>query len=692
MKPFLPLFLSALPALATTAFAQTTSDSESIIEEIVVTSEFRDVSLMKSAGSISVVSLNDRKSGTLNHLEEVLGLTPNVNFASGGSRARFYQIRGIGERGQFIEPLNSSVGLVLDGVDMSGVGTVATLFDVSQVEVLRGPQGTLFGANALAGLINVISNDPTREFTARLDVDAGDYAALGMGAIVSGPISDTVGYRLAVRKYRDDGFMDNKFLNTGDTNDHDELTMRGKLAWEPDDQTAWLLTLGKVDVDNGYDAFSLDNNRNTLSDEPGDDKQDSTYASLKLNRELASGLTFEGLIGYGDSAIDYGYDEDWAFAGFHPWGYSSTDRYRRDRTTRTLDLRLLSGDTPRIFSGTTEWVLGVYMLSQEVDLRRTYTYLTEDYTSTFDMDRFAVYGELTSSLSERSRITFGLRGERHRADFHDSDGGRDHPTVSMVGGRVVFTWDVTDRTLFYASATRGYKAGGFNTDGTLDEDLRHFDPETLWNFEVGLKGVFLDGRSRVRLSAFTMQRREMQVATSIVRVRADGSAEFIDFTGNAADGINSGLELELLLNVSANLNFFGSLGLLYTEFDDYTNGSGEDLDGRDQAHAPGYQFHLGGDYLFAPGWFLRVEVEGKDDFYFSDGHDLQSDSFAIVNVSLGYGGDRWQAILWGRNLSDEDYFVRGFFFGNDPRDGYTERGFTQLGDPRRFGLSLSFEL
>lgn len=693
MNRMLPLFLLAIEAITTTALAEQSSDNASIIEEIVVTSEFRDVSLMKSAGSISIVSLNNLKSGTINHLEEVLGWTPNVNFASGASRARFIQIRGIGERGQFSEPLNSSVGLILDGVDMSGIGTVATLFDISQVEILRGPQGTLYGANALAGLINVVSNDPTQIFTARLDMDAGDHDAFGMGAVVSGPISDTLGYRLAMRKYRDDGFTDNKFLNRDDTNNHDELTVRGKLEWSPDDKTTWSFTLGKVDVDNGYDAFSLDNNRNTASDEPGDDKQDSTFASVKLSRNLASGLTFEGLIGYADSEIDYGYDEDWVFDGFHPWGYSSTDRYQRDRTTRTLDMRLLSGESGRIFSGSTDWVAGIYVLEQDVDLRRQYTFNLEDFTSAFNIKRHAVYAQLTTSLNHRLRMTLGLRAERHRAHYRDSSAVRSDPTDSMTGGRVVLEWDLANGALFYASATRGYKAGGFNTSGTLDPDLREFDPETLWNFEAGLKGLWLDDRLSGRLALFSMQRKEMQVTTSIERViPGENAVEFIAFIGNAAEGSNTGLELEVLMSVNTQLDLFASFGLLHTEFDDYTNGSGDKLDGRDQAHAPKYQFHLGGEYVLASGWYLRVEVEGKDDYFFSDSHDVRSDSFELINASLGYVGDGWQAKLWGRNLANEDYFVRGFFFGNDPRDGYTARGYTQLGDPRRYGLSLSFEL
>ena len=126
------------------------------IEEIVVTATLREDTLGSTASSVGVVTADEIAARGAAHLEEILAAVPNVNYASGASRARYYQIRGIGERGQFDEPLNSSVGLVVDGVDLSGIGTVAMLTDVEQVEVLRGPRGTLYGANALAGLINVV--------------------------------------------------------------------------------------------------------------------------------------------------------------------------------------------------------------------------------------------------------------------------------------------------------------------------------------------------------------------------------------------------------------------------------------------------------------------------------------------------------------------------------------------------------
>jgi outer membrane receptor protein involved in Fe transport len=671
---------------------------QTYIEEIVVTSEFRRTTVDRTPGSVSVLSLDQLQGRALNHLEDVLSQVPNVNFAGGTSRARFYQIRGIGERGQFEEPLNASVGLLIDGVDFSGIGTSAVLHDVDQVEVLRGPQGTLYGANALVGLIQVRTHEPTDDFQAGLTLDAGNYDALGLGLTLSGPLGRNTAGRLAVRQYRDDGFHKNTYLGEVDTNQRDELSTRGKLSWSPTEHLSLGLAGGYVDIDNGYDAFSLDNDRRTRSDQPGQDAQESGFVSLTADWDISDRMTLEGSLGHAASDIDYGYDEDWTYVGFHPWEYSSTDRYLRDRDTTTLDLRLLSGDQGRLFGGTTDWVVGIYGLDQQVDFRREYTFFPAPFTSGFEINRLAAYGELVTAIGPRTRLTMGLRGERHESDYLDSEGVSFDPQDDLWGGRLVLEWDLAANTMVYLGATRGYKAGGFNPSNSLDEDLREFDPETLWNYEVGLKGRWLDGRLSGRFSLFIMERQDVQIGTSMVRLRPDGSSEFIQLTDNAAEGTNSGLEAELVYAITPSWEIFASLGLLDTQFDDFINSAGEDLDGEEQAHAPGYQFFAGLAYYSGRGLYARLEVEGKDSFYYSDSRrqadnpdDLESDAYELVNASVGYERERWDLRIWGRNLTDEAYTTRGFYFPNDPRDGYQERGWFQLGDPRRYGVTLNLK-
>jgi hypothetical protein len=131
-----------------------------------------------------------------------------------------------------------------------------------------------------------------------------------------------------------------------------------------------------------------------------------------------------------------------------------------------------------------------------------------------------------------------------------------------------------------------------------------------------------------------------------------------------------------------------NLGFLDTEFENYINGDGEDLDGRDQAQAPGYQFYVAGDYQLFDAVRLNLNIEGRDEYYFSDGHGEQSPSYALVNAALTYEVDNFAWSLWGRNLGDKDYFVRGFSFAGDPRNPLATR-WTQLGSPRQYGISVT---
>ena len=659
------------------------------VEEIVVTGEFRDAALDDLPASVSVLQREDLEARAARHLDEALALAPNVNVAGGSARSRFFQIRGIGERGQFVEPLNPSVGLIVDGVDLSNAASAATLFDVEQVEVFRGPQGTRYGANALAGLINVRTRAPSDEFEASAGLEAANYSASTLYGAVSGPVGERVALRLAAQQHDSDGFMDNAYLSRDDTNARDELSLRGKLKWLAGEHVAVDAVLAYTDLDDGYDAFSLDNDRTTLSDEPGRDAQESVFSSIDMRWDGAAAFAIEAQAANARSDAVYGYDEDWTFVGFHPFGYASTDYYFRDRRTSTAEIKLLSKDAGRVFGGSTDWVAGIYALDSDVDLTREYTFFTSPFTSTFAMHRVALFGQLESALTPQTTLTTGLRYERHRARYADSASVAFAPEDDLVGWRISLDHRLTDALMGYVAATRGYKAGGFNTDGTLDSDLREYDPETLVSLELGLKGSFLDARLATRLALFHMSRDDVQIASSVTRVRSDGSAEFIAFIGNAAEGTNSGLELELAFAVTERLELSASLGVLESEYESFINAAGQDLDGREQAHAPGHQFTLGARYAFPNAWYAELTAEGRDGFYFSDSHDTRAPSYELVNAAVGFTRGSWDVNLWGRNLTDEDTFTRGYFFGNDPRLDYAERSYVQLGEPRRVGVSIA---
>jgi outer membrane receptor protein involved in Fe transport len=697
MKRLLP---AAIAALATPSLALDT-----VLEEIVVTAEFRAIPLLQQPASTSVLTGQDIQQRAAQHLEDILNLAPNVNYASGASRGRFFQIRGIGERSQFVDPQNPSIGFIMDGVDFSGLALAGTLFDVDQVEVLRGPQGTLHGANALAGLINTRSAQPQADPALHIEGMYADYNTWSAGIVGTGPlIHDELLYRLSVYRYGSDGFIENDYLNRDDSNDRDETSIRGKLRWLAGGDSTLDFTALYVDIDNGYDAFSLDNTRHTLSDQPGQDAQESTALALNWRSELRS-TTLEAALTAANTETDYGYDEDWSYVGIAPgWEYSSFDQYLRERDSYSAELRFLSRDSSRIFGGSTDWVGGIYYLGDREDMQRRYTYLDSDFFSRLDTDTLAVFGQFDSALTEHLTLITGLRYEHRETNYRDSNSVKEDPDSDLWGGRLTLEYQLDERQMFYGGVSRGYRANGINSSilssmeifddpGIIDqlESVQEFDEEFLTNYEVGFKGSFLEQTLQVRTALFYMDRDDQQVKGSLVIPREDGSSAFIDYISNAAEGNNYGLELELTWLATDSLRLYANLGLLETEFDEYVTPDGVDMSGREQAHAPSYQYALGGRWDFGRGFYCRMDLEGKDEFYFSDRHNVKSPAQDQLHMRLGYTGDNWSLALWGRNLTDEDYYPRGFgSFGNDPRKEYITEPYYQYGEPRLVGVSASY--
>ena len=662
------------------------------IEEVIVTSDFRNATLLDTAASITIFDGSIIKNRQAKHLEELLNLAPNVNFSSGASRGRFIQIRGIGERSQFIEPLNPSVGILVDGIDFTGIAGAATTMDIKQVEILRGPQGTLYGANALAGLINLTSNQPTENVQGELSLAIGSHNTKTMAAAMGGSLSSDVNYRVAVQSHTSDGYITNDFLIKDDTDNIDELSLRAIFDWQASDDLSLKLTLFRVDADNGYDAFSLDNTRNTLSDKPGHDRQESSAVALHSNWQANEQFDVVSLISFADSDLEYGYDEDWAFPAIcagqecDGWEYNSEDNYLRDRDNSTLDVKLVSKKPVSLLGRHADWVFGVYARQQDEQLLRQYTYNASDFSSNFDTKNRAIYGQLDIDISSDLSLIAGLRLESRKATYNDSDGVDHRVDENLWGGRIALQYKLDDSTMVYGLVSRGYKAGGVNSDSSLSAQDREFDTELMWNFETGLKGSWFEQRLQTRVSVFYQQRKDIQIKQSLVQSRDDSNAsDFTDYFGNSGKGTNYGMEVEVNWLASEVLSVEGSLGLLETDYDTPLSAN---LDRRDQAHAPLYQFALGASLQVSENLIWTADIEGKDKFYLSSSHDEQSDSYWLLNTNLAYSADQWSLSVWGRNLTDKDVIVRGFGgFGNDPRKYYATEPYYQLGEPRTFGVS-----
>ena len=182
------------------------------LEELVVTASLKEVSSLELRSSVTVLDAQTIRNSAVQHFEELAQLTPNLHWSGGSSRARYFQVRGIGERSQYEGAPNPSVGFLLDDIDFSAIGGVATRFDLGSVEILRGPQGTRYGANALAGLIYARSREPSRQPEAEAEISLGNDGMRAAGLALSGPLGPSAAGRLSAHHYRADGFRDNDTL------------------------------------------------------------------------------------------------------------------------------------------------------------------------------------------------------------------------------------------------------------------------------------------------------------------------------------------------------------------------------------------------------------------------------------------------------------------------------------------------
>ena len=678
----------------------TTFADEINLDPVVVSSDFREATLSRTAGAVSVIGEEDIIERASDSFENLIGQTPNVNFTSGASRAHYIQIRGIGERSQFVSPVNPSVGIMIDGIDFSQSALGVTLFDVSQMEILKGPQGTTFGTNGLAGVVNIQSNQPTKETQAHAEVTLGNYNTQSAGVAVGGTfVKDTLLGRLSLYKNSSDGFMKNSFLNREDTQNIDELTLKAQLKWLLSDKHTVDLNLIHLDVDNGYDAFTFDNSRTSTADNPGTDAQKTDAFALKSTYQINDTMHLESKVSASKSDLEYSYDEDWSYVGqfaadLYPYNY--VDAYLRDRKQVDADIRLISDKDGRIFSGSTDWTVGAYARNQQEDLTRNRLKegTPSSFTSDYETNNLALYGQLDTAFAKRFTLVTGLRVEKWDAKYKDSADVKIDTDEVLTGGKIGIKFQQDAKHMHYIMLSSGYKPGGVNADKKLNTAAKDYQTETLWNIEAGRNLSALDDTLLARVNIFYGQRRDQQVKSSIAGKDEKGNPEFIDYIANAAKAHYYGLETEIDYSPAESLHLFTNIGLLQSEFDAYNDPNPEAYksEGRSPAQSPKYQYNAGFDYAVTDNVLFKSNVEGRGSYYFSNRHAAKADAYNLINSSLTVLDGKWTATLWGRNLADADYQVRGFgSFGNNPGNGYVTETYTQQGAPRTFGVTVSYD-
>ena len=672
-----------------------------VLEPLRVTADLWAMPLARIPASVTVYDEAALRAGSVRHFGDLADQIPNLTWTGGTSRPRYLQIRGVGENSQFEgETPDSAVRFLVDDLDFTGLGTIGSAFDVQQVEVLRGPQAGAFGANAAGGVVRLVTNAPTPFWTGRAEAGYGGDSLRTGGFAVGGPLvsakPEQLMMRVAVQQTNNDGFRRNLTLNE-DTNARDEFTARLRLTWNPNELWRWEAAVLAADFDNGYDEFALDNNgRYTYSDQPGFDTQESLAASLRGTYRGWDGVRFTTVTSGARTDSRYAYDDDWTAASY--MGFSD---HTRRRWVVNQELRLDS--EPGAAAGwINRWTLGAFY--SDVDELTRYTNTDpgniRGLKTAYHSTNIALFGQLGHDFTPRTRLVAGLRVEQLEMDgagtktrYRAGPGTFDPVVViapsfddTLVGGKLTLEHELGDHELAFVSLTRGYKAGGINIDARINPaaDPLTYGTETLWNWEAGLRGNWLDQRLTGEFTAFYLQRSDTQVRDS-----AGFGGNYRFFTDNGDKSHVYGLEAAGAYALTRNWSVRGSLALMRSELESFTLANGNTGGGRDLANTPHYGYTLGTRYDAGQGLFGSAELTGRAEQFDSNNQNEARRAFRVVNATLGYAWSRWTFTLWAKNLLDETYDKRVYFFGNADPD-YIETRYENRADPRQIGGTVNY--
>jgi outer membrane receptor for monomeric catechols len=285
----------------------------------------------------------------------------------------------------------------------------------------------------------------------------------------------------------------------------------------------------------------------------------------------------------------------------------------------------------------------------------------------------------------------GARWENYESQYADSLGELFNPSDKMSGGKISLNKNLNDSSNIFISIARGFNQGGFNLNLGLAPASKnsnlYYDPEFLTNYEIGFNSQLFYKMMSVSAVIFYSDRDDQQVLIS-TQVDPTDPNTFSFLTQNAAEGINKGVELNLDMKLSESIYIFSRFGLLQTDINNWK--SRPDLEGRAQAHAPKKSFALGINWSITDRASLSIDLVGKSSFYYSDSHDNQSKSYSLTNINYDYSIGRWTYSIWARNVFDEYYSVRGFYFGNEAPD-FKDTLYERHGDPRHLGLTARYD-
>lgn len=684
--------------IATTQFVFGEDKSSYQLERITVTAEKREADIQDVPAAISVLTEMNLEDAMIDNVDDVISEVPNMvidHMAQGYSSVN---VRGINSS---VFTRKNPVVVYIDGIPLDyQMPYDADLVNVERVEVLRGPQGTLYGKNTIGGIINVVSKKPGNTYEAKATAEIGEHETYRLKAFVNGPlIKNKLFLGLSGDYYETRGFMKNDHPVQDYFDDEETRKAKAIFRWLPTDRIEVNL-LARIDQrrDGGGSKIAADTVRYHEFRNPGD-KSDTDNISSGLNINYSGDFAdFKSITTYSDTKTDFLMNRGFLNIG------SLDDAFETETDALTQELRIQSPDMDERL----KWIGGLYYsreLRDHIDCSSVYdTVSSYGYNLKFNWpgdteeETMAVFGQLTLPLPAKVDFTAGARYEKtykelnYRYEVSRTDTGAQmgedpfSPGTTLpatynvddewetVLPKGVLSWTPSPDAMIYASAAKGYLAGGFNAYGN-DKNKVKFDEQTSINYELGAKTAWFDNRLYLNSTLFYIDIEDMHVWST--------PSPGVWVASNAAKAHSQGLEVEAKIRPAPGLDITAAVGLIQAEFDDYKKSS-MDYAGKKLLNTPEYTFNLAVQYRHALGLFIRGEAEGYGKTYYDEANTFKRDAYIIYNAKIGYEGSNWDLYLYGHNLLDEAYFNTIYAYGGTASYG--------VGEPRKFGIIASVRL
>jgi iron complex outermembrane recepter protein len=682
---------------------------EPALEEFVVTARRRTENLQDTPVSISAFTTRDLEQRTVTALPDVADYTPNLRRSAGpqgGSSAHYY-IRGLGQL-DFIASTDPGVGVYVDGVYLGRTtGATFDLLDVERIEVLRGPQGTLFGRNTIGGAISVISSAPPLEPRARVAVSLTSPAKQEARLMFGGPLgSGRVAADAAVLVKSQDGWQrrlidglrfgaERTYATRGVLDWHaaDRLDLRAEVDATRSRGTADPHLLAAANpVRGGRPEFVVADPEITWSSQWSNDDLDVRGASLVATYELAH-ATLKSITAYRtlDSATGIDFD-----------GSPHDDLDQLVQTAqrqRSEELQL----TGRAHAERLDWLVGTFWFDEAVDQAIPIVFYGTRISQNNALDNrsAALYAHVSYALTERLGVSGGFRSTKerkaHAFNHAIGSGGTQTPLFPPTTLRndwrsstpkIGVEYRLDGGALLYASIGDGFRSGGFNGRPFGTDEFLSYEPETLRTLELGAKSEWLDGRLRLNAALFASRYYDIQLTHTAIGV----SGAPIVATGNAGEAELEGFELEATWAPSERVLVTASAGNLHSRYTELEPGATVSADD-DLPVAPRWTINAGIEYRFAAAsagaWRTRVDYSytSRFNYFFENPPGSWQEAHGLWHVRVGYepAGAAWQLAAFIRNLRDERYQL----FREDVRDTFGV-SLDWPARPREWGVEFTY--